>query len=73
VPCEKRPLPRKALRRPHFEPGELYQISEGRVALILGLDNKGLVVRALISGHVGLWDVWSFADELDEPPRRWVE
>jgi len=73
VPCEKGELPRKALRRPRFEPGELYRISKDRVALILGIDDKGFVVRALINGYVGLWDVWSFADELEEPPRGWVE
>lgn len=71
MPCEKRHLPRKL--RPHFEVGELYQVSGDHVALVLGIDGKGFIVRALVDGQVGLWDVWSFADMLEEPPRWWAE
>lgn len=69
---EKCRLERKPLRRPVFAPGELYQIARDRTALVVGIDEKGFVVCALVDGYVGLWDVWSFADALLEPPRAWV-
>lgn len=72
MPCEKPSLPRKPLRRPVFAPGELYQVTSGRAALVLSVDSKGLVVTVLVDGRMGLWDVWSFSDALLEPPRAWV-
>jgi len=70
--CEKAPLPHKPLRRPIFAPGELYQITRGRAALVVSVDGKGLVVTALVDGQLGHWDVWSFSDALLERPRAWA-
>ena len=72
MPCEKPSLPRKPLRRPVFAPGELYQVTSGRAALVLSVDSKGLVVTALVDGQLGHWDVWSLSDALLERPRAWA-